>query len=319
MISAAIYLGDMCNANCKYCHRETSSIKLNTKRIISQLRKLKVTHGLRFLGGEPLLYMDVIREIVTELRSDIRFFNIGTNGILLRQYVDELNELNISVTISYDGEQGQVLRGTSLDYAVLSKVKNLLVSNVLTIENCDLNNMIRSFNKFNTATGKNLTFIPYLIHPTNDKNRKYIPTDQQLLEFSNSAKMVISNFIRYRDSGMDCYPLWGVYNWIANKYYFNNYSWGETTCVSQNRFKLNPNGDLVTCLYIRDQILEIEDWQSQQAQLMDQYLPQCKICKWFKHCGSGCLKASPKIECWMNKELLSWFKEHYGNRTFIPF
>lgn len=53
-----IYLGSKCNLNCAYCHREPDK---NEHGITDDLLKLIDDYQpqeIRFLGGEPTLYMD---------------------------------------------------------------------------------------------------------------------------------------------------------------------------------------------------------------------------------------------------------------------
>lgn len=322
---ASIYIGNNCNANCEYCHREDSAIpendQLNIPKLLDALDELNITKHLRILGGEPLLYMDDLRILISEIkkRRNGLSVNIATNGILLEKHVDELNSLGVSVTISYDGKLGQPLRGMELNISVLQKVHDLRLCTVLTKDNCDLLAMIKSINYLNQQLGKRLIFVPYLMHLTNLTNRRYSPSVDQIKQLCEDAKMVIDNFMTFHDCGLTPMPLWGVYYWTARLFHANNYQWGETHCVNHKYAKLDSQGNLIQCLYIRDVIYDKSNWLPQQAEWMDQHVPKCKQCELYNHCGGGCLKSKPKIECIATKIMLPWFKEKYGHRPFIPF
>jgi len=127
---------DLCNLNCTYCcygklydgydKREGKRMSFDdVKTILDYLIKIwkenyvpGLTHPLTigFYGGEPLLNMPLIKKIVAYLENTKKtgkkfFFNMTTNALLLDKYMDYLVEKDISLLISFDGdEQGQSYR-----------------------------------------------------------------------------------------------------------------------------------------------------------------------------------------------------------------
>lgn len=120
---------DACNLNCTYCGygelyrwsdpRENKHLSLTTaKSLIDTLHHLKETKGnlkifkkitIGFYGGEPLLNMRFIKEIVSYVKSK-PWTNIGlrfqmtTNGVLLDKYMDYIVENRFTLGVSLDGD-----------------------------------------------------------------------------------------------------------------------------------------------------------------------------------------------------------------------
>lgn len=120
--SLTINIAQICNLACSYCAAGgdgTYGSKVKTpemERTLAQLASLLsyVPRGdqfvITFLGGEPLLYPDIIRTIVRDARLltagreiDLRF-DIVTNGTLVTAELAEmLAEMKAGVTVSIDG------------------------------------------------------------------------------------------------------------------------------------------------------------------------------------------------------------------------
>lgn len=122
-------LTDKCNLDCKYCgysefynnHDKRNGQKLSfgvAKRMIdyvfkkwnSPLNSSKEGVGfISFYGGEPLLCVPLMKEIIEYIKSkkvnrEI-VYSMTTNGVLLNKYMDFLVENKIKLTISLDGNK----------------------------------------------------------------------------------------------------------------------------------------------------------------------------------------------------------------------
>lgn len=113
----------LCNLKCTYCAAGgdgtygAPTVKIDLKKGLPQLEWLmsRCLPGERFqinfLGGEPLLYPDVIREVAegaAELAQQFQValrFAVVTNGTLLfmPKVLDLLKEFRMAVTVSVDG------------------------------------------------------------------------------------------------------------------------------------------------------------------------------------------------------------------------
>jgi uncharacterized protein len=135
---------DACNLQCKYCgygelyygysERKREKLSFNKAvQIINYLTSLWIDNlgssliqpfTLSFYGGEPLLNMHLIREIVLyveNLKNVVGkkfYYNMTTNGILLNRYMDYLAEKKFNLLVSIDGNE------TNHSYRVDTKGQN---------------------------------------------------------------------------------------------------------------------------------------------------------------------------------------------------
>lgn len=113
----------LCNLKCTYCAAGgdgtygSPTVKLDLKRGLPQLEWLMLRclpgerFQINFLGGEPLLYPDVMRAIaqkaaqLAEENQVALRFGVVTNGTLLSnpKVMDLLQEFRVAVTVSVDG------------------------------------------------------------------------------------------------------------------------------------------------------------------------------------------------------------------------
>ena len=118
---------DACNLKCKYCgygdlyygydKRESKYLSVNKAKVLlnylSNIWNANITDEespltyISFYGGEPLLNIAFIKEIIAyveslKLKRDI-LFSMTTNAMLLDKYMDFLVEKNFSLLISLDG------------------------------------------------------------------------------------------------------------------------------------------------------------------------------------------------------------------------
>ena len=115
---------DYCNLNCKYCSlgsvynfgkSELKNLDLNhaitTLKYIVEKKMPKSKLSISFFGGEPLINIKLIKEVVKvskEIckRKEIELsFNMTSNVTLIDKYIDFLVENNFHILISLDGDE----------------------------------------------------------------------------------------------------------------------------------------------------------------------------------------------------------------------
>lgn len=155
-----IILGLNCNLKCKYCLNKKSKRNFIPNKISNQFinfllnLKSEICEAVCFTGGESLLYLDNIKDIIQYIPKDINK-RIITNGILIdKNFVDFVNSNNIEVVLSHDGEKTKFLRGIDVlkDKKILKflqEINILRISSVIT--------------KYNTNIIENLTYTKNLI------------------------------------------------------------------------------------------------------------------------------------------------------------
>lgn len=110
-----------CNFHCAYCFEGTdkqSSPPLAVETALESLRWMSLLSPERqqieadFFGGEPLLYFDLVKEIILQSESLSKetgqqyIFSLTTNASLLTpERLSFLNEHNISLIVSLDGNE----------------------------------------------------------------------------------------------------------------------------------------------------------------------------------------------------------------------
>jgi len=92
-----------CNLNCSHCLRGNTQNKTMSKEVIHEVfNKVDTITNIFFSGGEPLLAIDVIEEIIKEIKRrdiEINGFGMVTNGTVFNDKIHdvlfELYELSI--------------------------------------------------------------------------------------------------------------------------------------------------------------------------------------------------------------------------------
>lgn len=116
-----------CNLSCKYCalgelysqyditEKKELSFQL-AKNLIDYYKYYQNTHYIHslspttlfsFYGGEPLMNIKLIKEIVEYVEANFpnHSFSMTTNGFILDKYIDYLVEKNFSISVSLDGNE----------------------------------------------------------------------------------------------------------------------------------------------------------------------------------------------------------------------
>lgn len=137
----SISLGLKCNMSCNYCvqskipKENTDFIKID--KIISDLENRDLTNTMiEFWGGEPLLYLEEIKYIISNLKNKPMVFCITTNGTLLTiEIVKYLLENNVIFCFSHDA-QAQNNRGkeTLDNINVIDSINYILNNKPLTLD-----------------------------------------------------------------------------------------------------------------------------------------------------------------------------------------
>lgn len=319
----SIYLGSRCNMNCKYCHRvpDTTEKSVVSDKLITHIKNLYKTNDklvIRFMGGEPTLYFDNIKQIVDIAPNAI--FNICTNGKELYKYIDYFRDHKFNLCISYDGNDEYDLRGYD-PFTNLINYPYIQTSTTIYHGNTDLKKIIKNLNKKELIVGRRLSFFPHIIHYTNDMNKKYALTKEDAISYISQFKELVSNYMSdYFKYGLVNIRLQGMFTQLYRQYKFG-FNKGETYCVNYNSEKCDINGNFYDCLYIRDDALPESNYIEKQYELLESKFPNCLNCEVYSMCGGACIKSKEHdIECLIYKSLYSWFKvefekwrSNYGN------
>lgn len=315
MKKITIYLGSKCNLNCTYCHKEKSdNEKSLSDSFIDFLSKDKGKDlHIKFMGGEPTLYMKDIKRVVEA--CPLATYAISTNGTTLKENIDFFKKHNFLVIISYDGNDSTVR-----DYDPLTEIidyPRLAISCTLYHGNTNFNKIISNFSKKESIINKELIFFPHIVHHTNDTNKQYALDFKDIYDIIIQYKDSIETFIHDFKLGVINRRYLGITIQLLRRYDYN-FTYGETYCVNKSLTKRDTSGKIYSCQYIRDEILSENNLIEDQAKIISSKFPKCKNCPVYDMCGAACIKSvSHDMECFFYKNLYSWFKQYYSENKEI--
>ena len=96
-----------CNLYCKYCQNEPHpNLPIKPNWGVDQLKDFLAKDDsptICFYGGEPLLFMDKIQEVMDNIPAV--HFSLQTNGLLLHKLPTEYLNRFTSILVSLDGDE----------------------------------------------------------------------------------------------------------------------------------------------------------------------------------------------------------------------
>lgn len=140
-----IILGKACNFNCVYCMREGNTVDVAptiSPKLLDYLHTLTpdICESVVMTGGEPLLYLDKIKELVLHIPTNVHKKIITNGSLLTDDIVNYVNEHNIEINLSHDGKLTEHLRGVNVldDPKICNLIKkiNILAINA-TVTTCN--------------------------------------------------------------------------------------------------------------------------------------------------------------------------------------
>lgn len=151
-------LGFNCNFHCKYCFRNYNdkSILPNmpTEKLKTWLKENATNYSrIAVNGGEPLLYMDAIKELFSCVPKWMDKRIITNGSLLTKDIVDYCNDNNVMVTISHDGKVTKFLRGRDVleeKLDLIRSIKRLAFTTVIS--------------KYNINILENIKYIDYKVN-----------------------------------------------------------------------------------------------------------------------------------------------------------
>lgn len=310
MERVTIYLGSRCNLNCAYCHREPDTAEPHISDELIDYIKSRPEIAVKFMGGEPTMYMDEIRRVVEA--APHAEFSITTNGILFPKYRDYFLRHRFFVCISYDGS-GYDLRG----YDPFRYVLNypwLGVSCTLYHGNTDFSAIMKRFVEKEKIIGRSLSFFPHIMHETSSQNAPFALTREDMQEIYHQWRERIERLVEeYERYGIINRRYSGLFHGLFARMQAA-FSFGETYCIHRNLRKVTADGRNLNCLYIRDDELSAgaDVAKEEMQRLLRRRFPTCEHCHLYSMCGAACVKSSRhELECYFYRRLYGWFQNFY--------
>lgn len=309
-LSVWLHLTNNCNLQCTYCciHKNNEKMSLQTainiidKAIFSCEKNSINTIHLMFMGGEPILQIDLIKKIVKYVElypTDIKFqYSIITNATLLNSNVaDYIKEKRMSVSISLDGIE---------QYSDLSRIKpngsGSFKESMLGIENLISKGI--NPNILITVSPENVNGLPEITEMLTKKELNFRFSLARDTECGNPAILdnedvcvtkIIESIQIMKKSILLRKPNW---HFQFGDVYFNT---PRNRCCSSgsNFFAVNQNGMISSCgtsldnptLNINDVfdlVTEVKEHFAEINQFSAKRIKKCYNCEFLNCCASAC-------------------------------
>lgn len=301
-----IILTERCNLRCKYCYEKSmkefenglekkwnydENVPFDTEVPIEKLKNfLKSEDTLIFYGGEPLIKIDKIKEIIDNLNCE---FAMQTNGILLNKLpINYLNKIK-KILISLDGtpERTNHNRGNGKYEIILKNIKEIREKGYkgeivarMTLSYPDiyeqalhLLNQPKIFNSIHWQIDAGF----YKFDFDKEKFTNFAE------EYNESVNKLLNYWIKEMERGkvLKIYPFLGIFDTL----YYNKKSLIQCGSGHSN-FTINTSGKISACPIINSvknfYCGDISNKKIKNLILNDK---ECEKCEFFKICGGRCL------------------------------
>ena len=305
--SIYIKLGSACNLHCKYCHIESTNCKFNPK-ILPVLKEMGLAQ-VSFGGGEPLLYWDTIKEIVTYLGKGIRY-RMVTNGTLFTpEIVDFCNEYNFVTFISLDGIHSTRDNSKPIQWDLIKKLTFAGTAVTFYRENQDIRKTLESLHdikdKYLSISPQIYSSFPNFVHST---DKTGVLSDKALADsyVTQMSELLEESFAIYKAKGVAVVFLKRCFDEFMRVKRMNG-----VYCCNDRTIAILADGTICLCPYTLDNVgdifhLDNIDWQHIER---DYRRPQCKECELFTICGNRCCKDITDNLCYITRKMHSKMKE----------
>ena len=293
-------LGSNCNLQCKYCHAEHMDCQFNPE-ILPILKSWNLKR-ISFGGGEPLLYWNIIKQIVQYIGNDVQY-RIVTNGTLLTQdIVDSCNQYNFLFFISLDGIKSTRDNRTTIQWDVLSKLKHCGTAVTFYQENSDMQELFVSlipYKKYLSIPQTLYSSFPNFVHST---SKTGVQSSKEL------ATLYVKQLSKILEDALKNFLSTGKKNIILirclNDFYKIKH-YNGIRCCNDKSISMLADGTIVSCPYIIDKVGDIFsfdqiDWQKIKEKHMRN---SCHVCDLYEICGNYCYVNITNDECLIMKKM----------------
>lgn len=307
MKTIQLKLGMKCNLHCAYCHNVDKPIALNPD-IYDFLAGMPALKKIRFSGGEPLLYKDLINSVMDRLEGRDILFQIVTNGTLLDdETVEWLNRRNINIGLSFDGFKN--LRGAVPDFEQVKKLECCGGISCVVSKGFNYNQYFADVSKAMEICGKNLISKPNFIHQTVERPNLELVDEETVNNYIRFICEEIEFEANLMRKGYDRQYLRILGTILVDTVQMEQL--GErrgVRCCNEHNIGLSINGKFYLCNYGLQEVGDIYkgvDWDKLEAAIP----AHCRTCEYWKYCRCTCVANVTRNECRISRATLNKLKE----------
>lgn len=266
---------------------------------------------ITFSGGEPLMYFDIIKRIMTEVGHG-PLYRMMSNGTLLTKEIAEFfNEYRVTYAISYDGKCG----GRDLEVPI--QWKNTKYINRRAVGICtifskpdfnfreftkDINNVMEE-NGLECWTQPDFLKVNW-IHQTRDNPNEEFTQEVADSYIAQVTKQLDQLFWYYANGDVTD----STVETLISRWYRKPSSKHGVSCCNEQLISVNLDGTIMKCPYGTDVIGTIDNPPSYE--LMDSFIPEkCKSCEHWEICRCECVASVTGLDCYVNRTMIPRVRE----------
>jgi uncharacterized protein len=293
-----IQLGFKCNFSCSYClqtpekveHKSFVPVLSNIN--LSQLKKIELW------GGEPLLYLDSIIEILDYLQintPNIKISMVTNISLLNKDILSKLSEYSFSFAfgLSHDGPKQAKLRSYIseqhlVDMCTLMDTYNFEY-HMLTMLSKDNYNLLEIDGYFRNLL-PSTTIVYDFIEPHDEKSLSQVVGDlenfglimTEYLDNSENNKTLMNNFYHFSDSSV-----LGVVKSLLSPTNVRDY--GDFKCSIDNKLSITiDNNGLIKSCQNSSKVIGTSIQDADLDKILLTKRDECNTCEYLNICGGVC-------------------------------
>lgn len=294
---------------CEHCHCCPSMYSFNPD-IIDWINK-ECFDLIVFEGGEPLLYIEHIKQLVSSINTKSQY-KFVTNGTLLTdEIVEWLNANNVNVLVSFDGVNSKRDTTVPIKWELVAKLKNAALVVCCYPGNMDFGAIAQQIDSIRKNYGINKN-LPGALHQISFPHQTaYAPNSDITIDdvsaYVGQVQLQILCALELLANGVPFDKLWFLKNvvekWLTPKHYEG------FACFNENNLHVTLDGRFLLCPYDHSYVGDIYngvDWG-----LVKSYEPtRCKTCQIKDVCKTTCVANITANECIIAKEMHAFLKKH---------
>ena len=296
-----IKLGSGCNLHCKYCHAEQESFKFNPE-ILPVLKSLKLKR-VTFGGGEPLLYWDTIKKIMSYLGPNVSYRMVSNGTLLTEEMVEWFNRYHLHYAISLDGIHTTRDMSKPIQWDLIKKLRRVGTAVTFYKENSNIRETLASLIEYKKKYMPSMPADIYSSFP----NFVHSTAQTGILSNKELADSYISQVVEILEETMQLFKEGKNTGFLDSAYmhFMHERDCNGIRCVNDVFVPMLADGTICACPYTFEKIGDIFhvdeiDWQK----IKEKYtIKKCLSCDLFSICGNYCCMNITDDECYIMHQI----------------
>ena len=302
-------LGTACNLACPHCHQAQKNF-VEHPGLVDWIKEQGFGR-ITFSGGEPLMYFETIKRIMTEVGHGVVYRMMSNGTLLTPEIADFFNQYEVQYAISYDGKCG----GRDLDVPIQWKNASLLkkqkvgLCTIFSSPDFEFREFAKDIRDVSKENGiRCWTYPDFLkinwIHQTPDNpNTEF--TQEVADRYIEQVKVQLDKVFYCLSIGE--VDLSVVQNLIGRWYAKSLVSHGPA-CCNDVITNLNLDGTIMMCPYGTKVIGTIDNPPGNEV--FDSFVPEkCKECEHWEICRCECVASVTGLDCYVNRTMIPRVRE----------